>query len=244
MSKQKKERLELNVTKRDMLGKKVKSLRREGKLPGNIFGEEYKSTAVTVDGTDFSKIFRHAGETTVVYLHLDKDEVPVLVQNIHKHPIDGRFLHIDFRKVNLNKKIEAQVPVLLSGKSEAVEKKNGVLLTLADSLTVEALPDKLPDQIEIDITSLVDIDNEIKVSDLAKNADYEFKDEPEKVIVRVSEHKEEELTPQVEVEAPAEGEEGAEEEAVEGKENGDVKQEGENKGEAAQESKKEDKPTE
>ncbi len=210
MTKQKKERLELPVIKRDIVGKNVKKLRREGKLPGNVYGEEFKSTAVTVHHIDFSKVYRHAGETSVVYLHLDKEEIPVLVQNIQKHPLDNRVLHIDFRKVNLKKKIEAQVPITFVGESEAVAKKNGVLLTLADTLTVEALPDALPDHIEVDISTLVDIDNEIKISDLKKNTEFEFTDEPEKIIVRVNEHKEEELTPQVEVEAPAEGEVAAE----------------------------------
>lgn len=219
MSKQKRERLELKTDKRTIVGKNVKKLRREGKLPANIYGEDFKSTSVTVDHVDFSKIFRHAGETSVVYLALGADEIPVLVQNVQKHPLDNSVLHIDFRKVNLNKKIEAQVPVTLIGESEAVAKKGGVLLNLTDSLTVEALPASLPDHIEVDISSLAEIDSEIKVSDLKKGADFEFKDEPEKVIVRVTEHKEEELTPQVEVEMPEDvseaqatetGEEGAE----------------------------------
>lgn len=198
MAKTDQDKLMLEVTARELVGKKVKKLRREGKIPGNIYGEDFVSKAVTIDATQFAKLFRHAGETHVVYLQLDKEEVPVLVHNVQTHPVNGATLHIDLRKVNLKKKIEANVPVVLVGESEAVAKKNGVLLTLADTLTVEALPDALPDHIEIDISKLVEINDEIKVSDLPKNEAYEIKEELDKLIVRVSEHKEEEITPQVE----------------------------------------------
>lgn len=210
-------RLHLKAQKREILGKKVKKLRSGGQLPANVYGEGLTSNALTIDTIEFSKLYRKAGETGVIYVGLDKEELPVLIHRIQRHPVGGHILHVDFRNVNLKKKIEAQVPVHIIGESEAVAKKGGVLLHLEETLSVEALPDRLPSNIEIDISTLSEIGAEIKVADLKKSADFEFKDEPEKLIVRITEHKEEEVTPQVEAvpvevegEAPAEGEEPAE----------------------------------
>lgn len=209
-------RLELSVEARTIVGKGVKKLRREGKLPANVYGEDFASQSVTVDRIEFTKVYRHAKETGVITVHVDGKDVPVLIQNTQKHPLSGNILHVDFRKVNLKKKIEASVPFLFVGESEAATKKGGDLITQTTHLTVEALPDDLPESIEIDLTKLVEVGDEIKISDLPKNAAYEVMDEPEKVIVRVNLHVEESVEPdlesaipEVEGEAAAEGEEGA-----------------------------------
>ncbi|OGK19249.1 hypothetical protein A3D80_04015 [Candidatus Roizmanbacteria bacterium RIFCSPHIGHO2_02_FULL_40_13b] len=210
------EKFELAVEKRDIIGKKVKKLRREGKTPGNIYGEDFKSQAVSVETIPFTKVFKHAHETHVINLMYDGKNIPVLIQNTQKHPLTGMILHIDFRKVNLSKKIETAVPLQFTGESEAVAKKGGDLITQLNELTVEALPDALPDHIEIDLTKLVEIGDEIKVSDLVKSERFEIKDEPEKVIVRVNEHKEESVEPELESATPEQiGEEG---ETAEGEE--------------------------
>jgi large subunit ribosomal protein L25 len=122
----KKTKLILKVTKRDVFGKKLKKSRKEGKIPANIFGQGFESQAVFVDYKEFSKIFKIAKETGVVYLELSKEEIPVLIQNLQTHPINDQLLHVDFRKVDLTKKIETAVPVKTIGVSEAVTQKGGV----------------------------------------------------------------------------------------------------------------------
>ncbi len=208
-------RLELSVEARTVIGKGVKKLRREGKLPANVYGEDFASQSVTVDRIEFVKVYRHAKETGVITLHVDSKDVPVLIQNTQKHPLSGNILHVDFRKVNLKKKIEASVPFTFVGESEAATKKGGDLITQTTHVTVEALPDDLPESIEIDLTKLVEVGDEIKIADLPKNGAYEITDEPEKVIVRVNLHVEESVepdlesaTPEIEGEAAAEGEAG------------------------------------
>lgn len=225
----------LNVIKRDVFGKKLNKIRREGFLPGNIFGEGFKSQSVSLPIKDFLHTFKRAHETHVVYLKLDKEEIPVLIQHLQRHPVTDILLHVDFRKVNLSKKIETEVPIKLIGESAAVTQNKGILLTLAESIMIEALPDKIPDAIEIDISHLKELNDEIKISDLISSTDFTFKDEAGKVIVRISQHKEEELTPQV---AAPETVEITEEKKVEGSED-DVSEDKEKK-----EVKKEDAPTE
>lgn len=190
-------RLTLEVKKRDVFGKKLKAQRQQGLLPGNIFGEDIPSQALTFAARDFVRILRKAGETQVVYLTIDGQKLPVLIKNVQQHPVSRQILHVDFRKVDLAKKIETEVPVKLVSESPAVIQNKGVLLTLAESLMVETLPNTIPNHIEIDIGQLKELNEEIKVKDLKTSADYAFKDEPEKVIVRISAHKEETVETQV-----------------------------------------------
>lgn len=181
----------LPVTERKVLGKKVKKLRKEGNLPANIFGTDYKSQAVTVKYTDFTHVYKIVHETGIVYLNLDKQEIPALVKHIQRHPLDSSILHIDFRKIDLTKKILTEVPVKIVGISEAVAQKGGVLLTQSTRLEVEALPQNIPAEIEVDISVIKDVGQDIKVSQLKKSSVYDIKTDPEKVVVSVTAHKEE-----------------------------------------------------
>ncbi len=189
--------LTLVVKKREIFGKKLKAVRAQNKLPANIFGENFTSQAVTVAFKDFIKVFKKAGETQIVTLTLDNQKLPILIKNVQYHPVSRLILHIDLRKVDLTKKIETEVPIKLIGESPAVGQNKGVLLTLAESVMVEALPQAIPTAIEVNITHLKELNDEIKVKDLPTSADYVFKDDAEKVIVRISEHKEESIETQV-----------------------------------------------
>lgn len=194
------DRLTLTVQPRTIFGKKLKKLRKEGNIPANIYGPDFKSQSISVFFKDFIKMYKIAKETGVVYLKLDDQELPTLIKHVQRHPVDDHILHADFRKIDLKQKIQTDVPVKVVGQSEAVSQKGGVLLTQSESLTVEALPTEFPKQIEIDITQLKDIGQEIKVSDLPKSKKYQIKDLLDKIIVSVVEHKEEEVLPQT---APA-----------------------------------------
>jgi len=196
------EKITLTVVKRNVFGKKLKKSRKEGKIPGNIFGQGFTSQSVFVDLKEFSKIFKVVKETGVVYLQLEKVEIPVLIQPLQTHPIHDNLLHIDFRKVDLAKKIETAVPVKTVGTSEAVTQKGGVLLTQANELKVEARPEDIPHEIDIDISVLKEINQEIKVSDLPVNTTYKIIDPAEKVIVSVVAHKEEAIVPETTSVAP------------------------------------------
>lgn len=202
MKKNSDEKLTLNVQLRKLTGKKAQKLRREGLVLANIFGPEFKSQSVSVDLKDLLKTYKTAKETGVVYINLDKQEIPVLIKNIQKHPVTDILLHVDFRKIDLKKKIETAVPVKVIGTSEAVSQKGGVLLIQTDTVLVEALPQDIPQQIEVDITKIIDIGQEIKIADLKKSDRYEIKTPAEKVLVSVVEHKEESVTPDTTAAAP------------------------------------------
>ncbi len=177
-------------------------MRREGKIPANIFGTDYVSKTISVPLADFLKAFRIAKETGIVYIKNEAENIPTLIKSVQRHPVDHSILHVDFRKIDLKQKIETQVPVTTVGVSEAVSQKGAVLLTQTNELTIEALPQDIPQSIEIDISSLKEIGQEIKVSDLPKADTYTIIDEPEKVIVSATAHKEESLVAETATKAP------------------------------------------
>lgn len=195
MKKDKKDKLELKVTKRATFGKALKKIRSQGLIPANIYGKNYTSEAIELSFLHFSKLYKTSGETQVIYLNLDGKEIPTLIHNVQKHPVTHAFLHVDFRKVDLKQKIEAQVPILFIGESEAVEQKKGDLLTILDELTISALPDKIPHSIEVDISSLKEVDDQIIVSNIKKSDDYDIIADQENIIAKIAEHKEEVIEP-------------------------------------------------
>lgn len=193
----------LKAEARDIVGRKVKRLRAEGSLPGNVFGKDVKSRAVKVDRSEFTKVYQEAGETGIIELQIDKDKVPVLVANVQTHPVTGESLHVDFRQVNMKEKIEAQVPVELVGEAPAEKDGLGIAVQQTDEVTVEALPTDLPDNFQVDISTLTEVGASITVADLPSSEKVTILDEAEKIIVMIEEVTEEEEAP-----APVEGEDG------------------------------------
>jgi len=180
----------LDAKLRTVFGKKNKNLRKEGLLPANIYGTNFPSQAISVNYIEFKRMFRIVGETGVVYIKTEKDEVPTLITSLQRDPLEGLVLHVDFRKVDLSIKIEAVVPLTFIGIAPAAN-AGGVVLTQTDKVTVEALPQDIPNHIEIDLSGLKEIGAEIKVSDIPINVDYAIKTEATKILVSVVAHKEE-----------------------------------------------------
>ena len=195
-------KVSLKAESRNIFGKKLNKVRKQGLIPANIFGPDFKSKSITVVYKELVKVYKVVGETGIIYISLDKENIPVLIKTIQRHPLTSNLLHIDFRKVDLSKKIEANVPVKAIGVSEAVTQKAGILLFQSETLLVEALPADIPSVIEIDVSVIKEIGQEVKVSDLKKSGKYEVKTPAEKVIVAVVAHKEESVVPETAVAAP------------------------------------------
>jgi len=192
----KKEKTILKAEIRQVFGKRVKKLRKEGLIPANIFGKDFKSKAITINAKEFAKVYKKVKETGVLYLKIEKETLPVLIASVQKHPVTHQILHVDFKKVDLTQKTQAEVPVEIVGQAPAVLEKGGVLLTLTQSLLVEALPEEIPQSIKVDISTLKDIGQEIKVANLPTSSTYQILTEKEKVIVSAVAHKEESVTPE------------------------------------------------
>lgn len=160
------EKYSITAQKRTLLGRKVKSLRRRGVLPANVYGKKVDSVSIELPLDDFEKIYKKAGVTGLVELTVSGKVHPVLIHNIQYDPVTMDPIHVDFYHVDLREKVTAKVPVVLIGDAPAVSGKVGVLLTLLDEIEVEALPADLPDKIEISVGNLSTVDQTIKVADI------------------------------------------------------------------------------
>ncbi len=236
------EQIPLVAEKRSVLGRKVKSLRRQGIIPAHVFGHKVKTEHIQVKVHDFKKVFETAGETGIIALSVGTEKKPVLIRGTQVHPLTDDLLHIDFYQVNLSEKVTVNVPLEIIGESPAVEKKIGLLLTPVTEVEVEALPGDLPENIEVDISNLTNIDDEIKVKDLkVDRSKIDVLADEELVVAQIGElitKEMEALEAEVEaeqaeaaaesVETPAEGEAATEgESAKEGEEEKKVAQKGE-----------------
>ncbi len=219
---------------RKVLGKKVKKLRREGLLPANVYGKGLESTSIQVKLSDFQTVFKEVGETGLIDLMVDGQKRPVLVKNMHQTFPHHIPLHVDFYQVNLKEKVKTMVPIVLTGEAKAVTDKVGLLLQTLSEVEIEALPEELPENIEISVENLAAIDEQITVENLKAPDGVTILTEPEQVVAKIGELVVEEPEP----EAPAEGEEGAA--AAEGEEGA----EGETKEEAGEGEAKEEKSEE
>lgn len=218
----------LSATPRTLVGRKVKQLRAAGQLPANIFGKGVVSMSIAVATDAFEKVYDQAGETGLIELTVDNAVHPVLVHMVQIHPVTSEILHIEFFQVNLKEKVHANVPLETVGESLAVKDSVGVLLTPVSEVEVEALPAEIPESIEVDISTLAALNDEIKVKELNVPAGVTVLTDPEMTVAKIAElvqQEEPEPAPAVEgadsaessVE-PKEGEDAAAEDSGEPKE--------------------------
>lgn len=195
----------LAAAPRDVVGKKVAALRRDGLLPGVVYGNGLDSTSVSIDSHEFEQLRRHAGPNALVDLSVGGNKAqPVLINAVQVHPVTRRPLHVDLFVVQMTQELTVDVPLVPTGSSQAVSEEGGTLLHSVESVRIKALPDHLPQSIEYSIDSLVDFDASIHVRDLSIPDDVTLLTDPDEVVAKVQ-------APRVEVEEvpiAAEGEEG------------------------------------
>ncbi|HEX8024592.1 MAG TPA: 50S ribosomal protein L25 [Candidatus Limnocylindrales bacterium] len=198
----------LAATKREVTGKKVAHLRRDGRLPAVVFGRGLESAGVSVDAHEFEVLRRHAGPNTLIDLSVDGGKkTPILVHDVQLHRVTRQPLHADLYVVRMTEELTVDVPLVAEGVSEAADNLGGTVLHLIEHVRVRALPDHLPQSIHYSIEGLKTFDDLVHVSDLAIPADATLLTDPAEVVAKV-------LPPRVEEEpVAAEAAEGAEEAA-------------------------------
>jgi large subunit ribosomal protein L25 len=204
---------QLTVEKRTVLGKNVKKLRREGVLPGNVYGKGLPSIAIQMKTETFQDLYKQVGETGLIDVMVDGNRHPALVKNLQlKYPLRIP-LHVDFYEVNLKEKVKTMVPLSVIGEPKAVTDKLGLLLQQLSEVEVEALPEELPENIEVNVEPLAAIDEQLTVGDLKVSGDVTILTDPAQIVVKIAEPVQEEP----EEAAAEEGAEGEGAEAAEGK---------------------------
>jgi len=212
------DKIELKVTNREILGKKVKHLRRQGITPVHLFGHGIESLALQCDTNELERVLSQAGQTRLITLKLAKEKKPrtAVVREFDRDWRRGQLVHVDFYQVRMEEKIRLEVPVVLIGEAPALKAKTNMLEHELGTLTVECLPAKIPDSLEVDISSLTEPDQSIRVKDVTLGEGITVLNNPDLVVVKISlrpvEKVEEKVVEEVvEAEAKAEvAEEGAE----------------------------------
>ena len=219
--------LKIKAKKRELIGKKIKKLRKQGILPGVLYGPKIKNLPLEINLKDFEKTYKEAGESSLVSLEVEGKEYSALIHQIKRDPLTGQFLHVDFYQPILTEKVEATVPLVFEGESKAVKDLGGTLIREIQEIVVKALPQDLPHEIKVNIEKLETFEDEILVKDLKLSDKVEAERKPEDIVALISppEKVEEELEkPVEEKEEQAEQAEEEKEEAGEKEEKGKKEQ--------------------
>jgi large subunit ribosomal protein L25 len=165
--------LELTLDAREARGKANKRLRRSGIVPGVVYGKGEGSTNVQVEAKTLETLYRAAGRTSVVKFRLPgaSRATSGFIKSIQRHPLSGQAIHVDYYLVNLRVEMEVDVPLVFTGEAPAVEETGGTLLHNLSSIHVKALPNDIPHEIEVDVSTLKSLDVAIHVRDLNLNRD-------------------------------------------------------------------------
>lgn len=195
----------LRAEPREIHGKKVKRLRREGLVPGVVYGPVVSETiSVSVNRREFERYFSRNGHSTITSLEWDGGKQPVLIREVQIDPVTRVPLHVDFFAPNMRVVLRQFVPLVLQHGTD----HEGVLQTVMTEVEVEALPSNLPHQIDVDISTLLSVGDAIHVSDVTLPPDVTIITAPEELIASlVAETVEEEPEETEADEAEGEGEE-------------------------------------
>jgi len=205
----------LQAINRSVSGKKTRFLRRQGITPTHLFGHNLKSLTLQCDTASLQRIIAQAGETRPVNLEIEGEKLPrmAFIREVQKDEVTGQLLHVDFYQVKRTEKIKVDIPIVLVGEAPAMKEKGRILTHGVTSLSIECLPGKVPPQIEVDLSTLEEVEQAIHVRDIILSPDIMVTTDPDQLVVKVSEVRVEKVEEVVVAEAVAE--EKAEEKAEE-----------------------------
>ncbi|HEY4520661.1 MAG TPA: 50S ribosomal protein L25 [Candidatus Paceibacterota bacterium] len=194
-----KQKIELNAQPRTILGSKVKNLRKEGLVPAVLYGNNQDSIPLQIPLKEFNKVLKEAGESTLVYVQVDGQAYPTIIHDVTRDALTDAVIHADFRKVRLDQKIKAMVPVVFEGESPAVKELGGIFVRNVNELEVEALPQELPHEIAIDISGLKNLKDQILLKDVKMGDKVKFSANEDDILATIQEPlSEEELKKMIE----------------------------------------------
>ena len=180
----------LTVTKRN-IPSNLEKIREEGFIPAVFYGRKEASTAISVKDTDFAKVWKQAGESSVITLDCDGEMHDALIHEVSKDAVVGNVLHIDFYIIEKGKKVEVNIPINFIGVSPAQKDLGGSLVKVMHDLPIEAEAKNLPHEIDVDISSLVDFEARILAKDIKLPAGVTLTVDAEEIVALVTAAKEE-----------------------------------------------------
>ena len=188
------DQLELEVQKRDVLGKATKRLRKAGLIPANISGHNSPSVALQIEAITFDRLRRQHGTRGVIALKSPSGSENVLVRHVQHHPISGDIIHVDFSRVSMSDRITMKVPLHYIGEAPGVKIEGGVLLHLLETLEVECRASDIIESLDVDISSLSEINSSFQAKDVKLPSGFSLITDPEELIIKVDAPRVEEET--------------------------------------------------
>ncbi len=182
--------LTLNVEKRSIVGK-LDEVRAGGLMPAVFYGPKEASTSISIPMAEFKKVWKKAGESSVIILKEGSNEHEALIHEVDIHPLSGEPRHADFYVIEKGKKVTVHVPLIYVGVSPAVKDKGGILVKVQREVEIEAAPRDLPHELTVDISKLVEFSDVVHAKDIVLPAGVTLKIGPDEVVTSISEPKEE-----------------------------------------------------
>jgi large subunit ribosomal protein L25 len=204
--------LKLKIEKRDPK-QNLDEIRKGDNIPAVFYGNGVESTSITLSESEFKSVWKKAGSSALITLTGVDGDKEVIIQDMDINPVSSQVRHIDFYVVKRGQVMEVDVPLEFVGVSPAVKELGGILVKVMHELKIEVLPKDIPQHIEVDISSLKELDSQITIKDLKLPEGVKTLDEETEVVVAISEAKEEseEATPtdisQIEIEKKGKKEE-------------------------------------
>jgi large subunit ribosomal protein L25 len=174
----------LKATRREVVGKQVKALRRQGWLPAIIYGSGIEPLPISLNYLEANRILPGVSSSRLIVVDVDGEKHTSLVRERQRHPVTGEMIHLDFQEVSMTEKLRTMVSLELIGEAPAIDSYGGVLVPGQERIEIECLPGDLPNLIEVDISGLQEIGDALYVRDLVipKNVEV-LTDKDELVIV-------------------------------------------------------------
>jgi len=181
-------KIELQADNREILGKKVKLLRQQNVTPVHLFGQSQNSLALQSATSTLEHVLSQAGETRLITLKVgsEKKTRPVLVREVQRDCINGKLIHVDFYEVSMSKKVQVEIPVVLTGEAPALKIKGVGMAHELNTLTIECLPDNIPNKIEVNVDALNAPGDAVHVKDIKPDAGIAILNNPEQAIVVIT----------------------------------------------------------
>ncbi len=177
------EKIVLKATKRDVTGKQVKALRRAGQLPAVIYGRHVEPIAISLEAHTANLVLSKLTSSTLVTIDVEGREYATLVREKQRNYIKGNLTHVDLLALDLTEKIRTKVQLVFTGIASAVKDFSAVLMHRMNALEVECLPTDLPERINVDISSIKEIGNSIRVRDIAMPGSVTVLDDPDEIVI-------------------------------------------------------------
>lgn len=179
----------LQARLRTDFGKKLKTIRKNGNIPANVYGKNIEATSVWLELKEFTTLLAHSSESTLIDLKIDSESKsrPVIIRDIQHVATKGSIQHVDLQQVNLKEKIQVTVAVTYTGESDAATKGIAILQTPIEEIEIECLPTEIPETIEVDVSTLIEVGDNIKVSDIKLSDKIEIITDPETVLATLTE---------------------------------------------------------